>query len=43
MFSRADGRTLHVPKATRAEPDQLPLYQALHLDPVPGGINKMSV
>jgi transposase len=43
VFKRADGRTLHVRKATRAEPDQLALYQALGLDPAPGGVHKMIV
>lgn len=37
---RADGRTLHVRKATRAEPEQLRIYQALGIDPAPGGIAK---
>ena len=39
-FRRADGRTLHVRKATRAEPEQLRIYQALGIDPAPGGIVK---
>lgn len=42
-FKRADGRTLHVRKATRAEPDALAIYQALHLNSAPGGIVKMIV
>jgi transposase len=42
-FRRADGRTLHVRKATRAEPDALAIYQALNLNPAPGGIVKMIV
>ena len=39
-FRRADGRTLHVRKATRAEPPQHALYDALGVDPEPGGIRK---
>ena len=42
-FRRKDGRTLHVRKATRAEPHQLNIYSALGLDPAPGGIKKMTV
>jgi transposase len=39
-FKRTDGRTLHVRKATRAEPEALAIYQALNLNPMPGGIVK---
>jgi len=39
-FRRADGRTLHVRKATRAEPAQQTIYDALGIDPAPGGIQK---
>jgi transposase len=42
-FRRADGRTLHVRKATRAEPAQLAIIQALGSDASPGGIQKMVV
>ena len=42
-FRRKDGRTLHVRKATRAEPHQRAIYQALGTDPAPGGIRKMVV
>jgi len=42
-FRRADGRTLHVRKPTRAEPQALAIYRALYLDPVPGGIVKTIV
>ena len=42
-FRRGDGRTLHVRKATRAEPDQKAIYDALGIDPVPGGVRKMIV
>ena len=40
-FRRQDGRTLHVRKATRAEPRQRAIYAALGLDPAPGGTKKM--
>ena len=42
-FRRADGRTLHVRKATRAEPPQHAIYDALSVDPEPGGIQKTIV
>ena len=42
-FRREDGRTLHVRKATRAEPDQKAIYDALGIDPAPGGVRKMIV
>ena len=42
-FRRADGSTLHVRKATRAEPDQRAIYDALGVDPAPGGIRKLVV
>jgi hypothetical protein len=42
-FRRADGRTQHVRKATRAEPAQLAIIQALGSDPSPGGVQKMIV
>ena len=42
-FRRADGRTLHVRKATRAEPSQQALYEALGIHPAPGGIRKTIV
>lgn len=37
---RADGRTLHVRKATRPTPEQLAIYQALGLDPTLGGVQQ---
>ena len=40
-FRRKDGRTLHVRKATRAEPNQRAIHQALGADPAAGGIWKM--
>ena len=42
-FRRADGRTLHVRKATRAEPPQQAIYDALAINPEPGGIRKTIV
>ena len=42
-FRRPDGRALHVRKATRAEPAQLAIIQALGSDPSPGGVQKMVV
>ena len=38
---RSDGRTLHVRKSTIAEPALMKLYQALALNPAPGGTKKM--
>ncbi len=35
-----DGRTLHIRKATRADPDQLAIYEALGIDPAPGGVQE---
>lgn len=43
IFHRKDGRTLHVRKATRAEPGQKAIYRGLGIDPAPGGISKMIV
>ena len=42
-FRRPDGRTLHVRTATQAEPDQRALYDALGVDPQPGGVRKTIV
>jgi transposase len=42
-FRRADGRALHVRKATRAEPEQLAIYRVLNLDSAPGGVYKTIV
>ena len=39
-FRRPDGRTLHVRTATQAEPEQRTLYDALGVDPHPGGVRK---
>ena len=39
----ADGKALHIRKATRAEPEQLAIYRALKVNPAPGGISKTIV
>ena len=39
-FRRTDGRTLHVRKATRAEPPRQAIYGALGIDAEPGGTRK---
>ena len=39
-FRRPDGRTLHVRTATQAEPEQRNIYDALGVDPHPGGVRK---
>ena len=36
-FRRDDGSTLHVRKATQAEPDQRAIYDTLGVDPQPAG------
>src|SRR5699024_4233095 len=40
-FQRDDGKTLHVRKATQAEPAQKKIYRALGVNTAPGGIRKM--
>ena len=42
-FRRADGSTLHVRKATVAEPEQRFLYEMLGVDAAPGGVKKLVV
>jgi len=42
-FARADGRTVHVRKATRAEPPQQAIYDALGINAAPGGTRKTIV
>jgi transposase len=42
-FRRADGKVLHIRKATRAEPEQMAIYRALKVNPAPGGISKTIV
>jgi transposase len=39
-FRQRDGRTLHVRKATVAEPALRRIYDALAIDPAPGGVQK---
>jgi transposase len=38
---RKDGRTIHVRKSTVAEPAAMKIYQALAVNPAPGGTRKM--
>ena len=40
-FSRRDGHSLHVRKATVAEPDLLAIYRALGISAAPGGTRKL--
>ena len=42
-FTQKDGRTLHVRKATRPEPDLVRVYDALGLDHHPEGVQKLIV
>jgi len=42
-FQRAEGGVLHIRKATRPEPELAAIYQALNLDPLPGGVQKTTV
>ena len=42
-FRRKNGRTLHVRKATQAELQQIEIYNALGLNPAPGGTKKLTV
>ena len=42
-FRHMDGTTLHLRKATLAEPAQLKIYTALGLDPKPGTVSRMVV
>jgi hypothetical protein len=42
-FTQRDGRTLHVRKATRPEPDLVRIYDALGLAHQPGGVQKLIV
>lgn len=39
-FRQRDGHTLHVRKATVAEPALRQLYDMLGIDPCPGGVRK---
>jgi hypothetical protein len=38
---RKDGQTIHVRKSTLAEPALMKLYQALAINPAPGGVKKL--
>jgi hypothetical protein len=42
-FRQRDGRVLHVRKATVAEPDLRKLYDALGINPAPGGVQKHAI
>ena len=42
-FRQRDGRTLHVRKATAAEPALRKIYDALGIDAAPGGVRKLIV
>ena len=42
-FRRPDRRTLHVRTATQAEPGQRAIYDALGIDPQPGGVRKTTI
>ena len=39
-FRQRDGHTLHVRKATVAEPELRQIYDALQIDPAPGRVRK---
>jgi transposase len=41
-FRQRDGRTLHVRKATSAEPELMAIYRALGVNPEPGGTRKLT-
>ena len=42
-FRQRDGRTLHVRKATTAEPALRRIYELLGIDAAPGGVQKLTV
>ena len=42
-MQRADGRTIHIRKSTRAEPALMRIYQALGINAAPGGTKKLVV
>ena len=42
-FRQRDGRTLHVRKATTAEPVLRKIYDSLGIDAAPGGVRKLIV
>jgi hypothetical protein len=39
-FRQRDGHTLHVRKATVAEPELRQIYDTLRIDPAPGAVTK---
>ncbi|MCM8623826.1 MAG: hypothetical protein NOF05_15815 [Candidatus Accumulibacter phosphatis] len=42
-FNQRDGRSLHVRKATVAEPDLMAIYRALGITAAPGGTRKLTI
>jgi len=42
-FQRAESGALHIRKATRPESELAAIYQALSIDPLPGGVQKTTV
>ena len=42
-MQRADGRTIHIRKSTKAEPALMRIYQALGINAAPGGTKKLVV
>jgi len=42
-LQRRDGRTVHIRKASRTEPQQQKIYEAINLSPNPGGIQQTIV
>jgi hypothetical protein len=43
ILQREDGKTIHLRKATRAEPQQSMIYKILGISTQPGGIKKTLV
>jgi transposase len=43
ILQREDGKTIHLRKATKAEPQQVVIYQALSISACPGGVKKTVV
>jgi len=41
--NQRDGRSLHVRKATVAEPDLMAIYRALGITAAPGGTRKLTI
>lgn len=40
---RTDGRTIHIRKSTRAEPEMVQIYKVLGIDSAPGGTRKLII